>query len=78
MPVKAGWQDGPSRSGNLTEAISIASTSLQQRKSISPASFLQCPHLHQSGFNESAAELWICLVSFYGGEWWRERLHCHM
>ena len=28
--------------------------------------------------NKSAAEAWICLVSFYGREWWSERLHCHM
>ena len=33
------------------------------------ASFLQCPHLHQSRFpvlicNKSAAEAWICLVFF--------------
>ena len=25
--------------------------------------------------NKSAAEVWICLVSFCGREWWRERLH---
>ena len=59
----------PSCSRILTEAISIAFTSLQQRQSISLASFLQCTHLHQSRFpilicNKSAAEVWICLVSF--------------
>ena len=59
----------PSRSGILAEAISIAFTSLQQRQSISLASFLQCSHLHQSRFpvlicNKSAAEAWICLVFF--------------
>ena len=41
----------PSRSGILAEAISIASTSLQQKQSISPDSFLQCPHLYQSKFS---------------------------
>ena len=34
----------PSYSGILAEAIRIAFTSLQQRRSISLASFLQCPH----------------------------------
>ena len=58
----------PSRSGILAEAISIAFTSAK-RWSISPASFLQCPYLHQSRFpilicNKSAAKAWICLVSF--------------
>ena len=28
--------------------------------------------------NKSEADSRICLVSLYGGEWWRERLHCHM
>ena len=28
--------------------------------------------------NKSAAEAWIYLVSFYGGEWWSKGLHCHM
>ena len=37
-----------SHSGILGEAISIASTSLQQRQSISVASFLQCPHSRSS------------------------------
>ena len=51
----------PSRSGILAEAISIAFTSLQQRQSISLASFLHCPHFHQSRFpilicNKTAAE----------------------
>ena len=59
----------PARSGILAEAISIAFTSIQQRQSISLASYLQCPHLHQSRFpglvcNKSAAEAWICLVFF--------------
>ena len=27
--------------------------------------------------NKSASEVWICLVSFYGGEQWSERLHFH-
>ena len=40
----------PLRSGILAEAKSFASTSLQQRQSISLASFLQCPYLHQSRF----------------------------
>ena len=34
----------PSRSGILAEAISIASSSLQQIQSVSLASLLQCPH----------------------------------
>ena len=38
----------PSRSGILAEAISIASNSLQQRKSISLALLLQCPHFRSS------------------------------
>ena len=51
----------PSRSGILAEAISITFTSLQQRQSVSLASILQCPHLHQSRFpilicNKLAAE----------------------
>ena len=59
----------PSRCGILAEAISIASTFLQQRQSISLTSFLQCPHLHQLRFpilicSKSAAEAEICLVSF--------------
>ena len=37
-----------SRSGIFAEAISIASTSLNQRQSISLASFLQCPHFRSS------------------------------
>ena len=59
----------PSCSGNLAETISIAFTSLQQRHSISLASFLQCPHQHQSRFpilicNKSAAKTRVCLVFF--------------
>ena len=123
----------PSRSGILVEGISIASTSLQQRQSISLVLFLQCPHFKSSRpasfckkgvfknfakftdafsgtsvscckfceilkdtffhripptvftpieisysntvCNKSATEAWVCLVSFYGGEWWSERLH---
>ena len=38
----------PSRSGILAKAISIASTSLKQRHSISRASFLQYPHFRSS------------------------------
>ena len=38
----------PSRSGILVEGISIASTSLQQRQSISLVLFLQCPHFKSS------------------------------
>ena len=58
-----------SRSGILAEAISIEFTSLQQRQSISLASFLQRPHLHQSRFpiliyNKLAAEAWRGLVFF--------------
>ena len=54
----------PSRSGILSEAISIAFTSLQQKQSISLASFLQCPHMHQSRFpilirNKTAAEAYV-------------------
>ena len=44
----------PSRSGIITEAISIASTSVQQRQSISLASFLQCSY-----FKSSLPE-WFC------------------
>ena len=122
-----------SRSGILAEARSIAFTSLQQRQSISLASFWQFLHFRRSRpelfckksclrpatllkkrfwlscfavnfvkflktlfsiehqwlllaftpieisysntvCNISAAETWIFLVSFYGGEWWSERL----
>ena len=28
--------------------------------------------------NTLAAETWICLVSFYGGEWWSKRLYFRM
>ena len=38
----------PSCSGILAEAITIASTSLQQRQSIPLASFSQCPHFRNS------------------------------
>ena len=38
----------PSYSIILTEAISIASTSVQQRQPISLASVLQCPHFRSS------------------------------
>ena len=38
----------PLRSGIITEAISIASTSVQQRQSISLASFLQCSYFKSS------------------------------
>ena len=129
----------PSRSGILVEVISIATTSLKQRQSISRASFLQYPHFRNSHpelfckkgvlknfakftgvfsgtsvsckfceilkntffhrippeylqwlllafvpieisysntvCNKSAAETWAWLVSFYGGEWWSERLY---
>ena len=40
----------PSRSGILAETMSIVPTSLQQRQSISLASFLQCWHLHKLRF----------------------------
>ena len=64
----------PSRSGILAKAISIASTCLQQRQSISPASSLQFLHLHKSRFpilifNKSAAEVWICLVPLLFFSW---------
>ena len=121
------------RSGILAKARSIAFTSMQQRQSISLASFWQflhfrrnCPELfckksclgpttllkkrlwhscfaanfvkflrtlfvieHQwlllgfasietsysnTVYNISAAETWICFVSFYSGKWWSERL----
>ena len=50
----------PSHSGILADAVSIVSISPQQKQSISLASFLQCPHLHQLRFpillsNKSAA-----------------------
>ena len=48
----------PSYPGIIAEAISITSTSLQQRKSISLASFLQCPHFrgnHPELFSKIAA-----------------------
>ena len=53
-----------SRSGILAEVISIAFTSVQQRQSISLASFLQCSHLHQSRFpilifNKAALEAYV-------------------
>ena len=59
----------PPCSGNLAKAISVASSPLQQRQSISPALFLKWLHLHQSRFpilicNKLAAEAWICLVAF--------------
>ena len=38
----------PSRFGISAEAISIASTSLQQRQSVSHASFFQCLHFRSS------------------------------
>ena len=58
-----------SHSGVLTKTISITFTFLQQGQSISIASFLQCPHFHQSRFpilicNQSAAEARVCLVFF--------------
>ena len=58
-----------SHSGVLTKTISISFTFLQQGQSISIASFLQCPHFHQSRFpilicNQSAAEARVCLVFF--------------
>ena len=67
--IKTGWQEASSCSEILIEAISIASASLQQRQSISPASFFQCLHLHQSRFpilicNKSAAVECIYLVPF--------------
>ena len=128
----------PLRYGILAEAVSFASTSLQQRQSISLALFFQCSHFRSgrqelfckknclrpatllrkrlwnrcfpvdfakslrttfftehlqwllltfawieishsnAACNKLAAETWICLVSFYGGELWSERLHCHM
>ena len=40
----------PSRSGILAEAVSFAHTSLQQRQSISLASFLQSSYLRKSRF----------------------------
>ena len=57
-----------SHSKILAEAISIAFASLQQRQSISLASFLQCPHLHQSRFpilicNKSTAEAYVQFFS---------------
>ena len=48
-----------SYSGILAEAINIAFTSLQQRQSISLASFLQCPH-----FRSSCPEL-LCKKSVF-------------
>ena len=67
--IKSAWRDASLALRVLAKVISIAFISLQQRQSISLASFLQCSHLHQSKFpilicNKSAAEVWICLVSF--------------
>ena len=64
----------PSHSGILDKILSIVSTSLQQRQSISLASFFQCPHLHQSRFpivicNKFAAEAWISLVNSHGSHY---------
>ena len=64
----------PSHSGILAKAINIASTSLRQRESISPASFLQFLHLHKSRLpilicNKSAAEVLICLVPLLFFSW---------
>ena len=50
MPIKLHGEMLPSRCVILAEAVSIAPISLQQRQSISLASLLQCPHLHQSRF----------------------------
>ena len=69
LPIKAGWWDA----SHLAEVISIASTSLQQRQYISLLCFCNvriCTNLDSNT---------VCNKSgFYGGEWWSERLHCHM
>ena len=57
IPIKADGDMLPSHSGILAKARSIAFTSLQQRQSISFASFLQCKH-----FKSSRSEL-LCKKS---------------
>ena len=44
MPIQAGWSDNSVYSGISAEAISTASTFLQQKQSISLSWFLQCQH----------------------------------
>ena len=48
ISINAGWRHAPSHSRILAEAINIASTSVQQKRSISLASFLQYPHSRSS------------------------------
>ena len=48
MAMKTEWWHASQRSGILAEAISIASSSLQQIKSISVTSFLQRPRFRSS------------------------------
>ena len=52
----------PSCFGILVEAISIASSSLQLRKSISLASFLQCPHFRSNRTEVFAKKLLLKIL----------------
>ena len=60
LPIRSAWRHASLAFQDFSRSKSITFTSLQQRQSIFLASFLQCPHLHQSRFlflicNKSAA-----------------------
>ena len=83
MPIKAEWWNTSlaffdfSRSNNHCIHLSTK-TIYFFRFVFAMSAFAPIEIFSNTVYNKSAAEAWLCLVSFYGGEWWCERLHCHM
>ena len=71
LPIKSAWRDGSLALRDFSPSNKHCIHLSVTTQPISLASFLQCPHLHQSRYpilicNKSAFEAWICLAFF----WW--------
>ena len=82
MPIKAGWWDASLKlwdfSWSNKHCIHLVTKTIYLSHFVF-AMFTFTPiKVFYSTTVCNAAEAWICLVSFYGREWWSKRLHCHM
>ena len=85
MSIKVGWWDASlmlwdfSRNSKHCIHLSTIKIICFSRFMFSMSAFAPIKISYSnSACNKSAVEAWIWLVSFYSGEWWRERLHCRM
>ena len=84
MPIKAGQQDASLTLWNFSQSnkhcIHLSTKTIYFPRFIfaMPAFALIEISYSNTTCNKSTAEALMCLIPFYGGEWWRERLHCHM